>query len=352
MALAFAYRRFAQMTSAPKVSVCVPAYNGQRWLHDCLASVLAQTETDFELLVVDDGSSDATFAIAQEFAVGDDRVRVLRNERNLGLVGNWNCCIENARGEWIKFVFQDDLLDSHCLHELLSLAERTKREVVFCSREFLFEEGIAADIVAHYQALPTLKSVFGNRFELDGPAVVEAYFVAARGWCNYFGEPTCALIHRRVFERFGRFNADLIQFCDVEYWLRVCSQLGMAWLPESRASFRVHGASTSQQNAQRKSFRSSTLDRLVLLHQFAYAAEYKALRKAAAALLEPVNFQRKLAKDAFWAGNHARAAGTDAGIMDDWNNLARRYPHLQHSIWQLPMQARAWLNRHLLWRLS
>ncbi len=79
------------------VSVLVPAYNGATFVGQCLTSIQAQSHQDIEVLVVDDGSTDDTLAIAREFARQDPRVRVEVNAHNLGLVGNWARCIELAR---------------------------------------------------------------------------------------------------------------------------------------------------------------------------------------------------------------------------------------------------------------
>ena len=108
--------------NGPLVSVCVPTYNGEPFLQAALDSASAQTFGDLEILVVDDGSSDGTPALVERHAADDPRVRLLRNERNLGLVGNWNRCLEAARGTWIKFLFQDDLLEPACVERMLALA--------------------------------------------------------------------------------------------------------------------------------------------------------------------------------------------------------------------------------------
>ena len=92
----------------PVVSVCIPTYNGAAYLSQCLDSVMQQTCQSMEILVVDDGSSDDSGAIAQRYEGVDRRVRVIANKEHLGLVENWNRCVDLANGEWIKFVFQDD----------------------------------------------------------------------------------------------------------------------------------------------------------------------------------------------------------------------------------------------------
>ena len=105
--------------ASPRVSVCIPTYNGALYLQECMESILGQTFVGIEILAVDDRSSDKTRAILDSFAKRDARVRILSNARNLGLVGNWNRCIELAQGEWIKFVFQDDWIAPECLERML-----------------------------------------------------------------------------------------------------------------------------------------------------------------------------------------------------------------------------------------
>src|SRR2546423_14323182 len=107
---------------AVTISICVPTYNGARYLKPCLDSALAQTFADFELLVVDDGSTDSTPDLARQYVGGDPRISIRRNERNLGLVANWNRCVDLAGGERGKFRLQDDLMEPSCPGRLLAPA--------------------------------------------------------------------------------------------------------------------------------------------------------------------------------------------------------------------------------------
>src|SRR5437763_750789 len=91
--------------TTPLVTVCIPTFNGALHLRECLSSVCLQTYGNTEILVVDDCSSDATAEIVLEFAKRDTRVRFMRNQETLGLMGNWQRCIEIAQGEFIKFAF-------------------------------------------------------------------------------------------------------------------------------------------------------------------------------------------------------------------------------------------------------
>ena len=90
------------------------AYNRADYIAASIESVLAQTFTDFELIVVDDHSSDATTAVVQRY-LGDPRVRLVVNERNLGDYPNRNHAATFARGEFMKYHDSDDLLYRHCL---------------------------------------------------------------------------------------------------------------------------------------------------------------------------------------------------------------------------------------------
>lgn len=93
----------------PVISVIVPVYNAERWLRRCVDSILGQTFTDFELLLIDDGSKDGSGAICDEYAARDSRIRVF-HKPNGGVSSARNLGLGNARGEWITFVDADDYL--------------------------------------------------------------------------------------------------------------------------------------------------------------------------------------------------------------------------------------------------
>ena len=97
--------------SNPKISVIVPVYNAEKYLQRCVDSILAQTFTDFELLLIDDGSKDKSGEICDEYAKKDNRVKVFHKE-NGGVSSARNLGLDNAQGEWIAFIDGDDMLDS------------------------------------------------------------------------------------------------------------------------------------------------------------------------------------------------------------------------------------------------
>lgn len=127
-----------------KVSVIVPCYNAQRYLAPCLDAVLAQSVADFEVLLIDDGSTDGTAAIAARYAMRDARVRVFR-QSNAGVSAARNLGLSHARGEWVTFVDSDDLLTPDALAVMLAAAGKGV-DMVVCAHE-TFDENGAREIV-------------------------------------------------------------------------------------------------------------------------------------------------------------------------------------------------------------
>jgi glycosyltransferase involved in cell wall biosynthesis len=95
---------------SPLVSICIPAFNAEATIVSCLQAVLAQDVGDSEILLVDNCSTDRTVELALETAGARDGFCVIRNKTNVGRIGNWNRCLEEARGKYIKFAFTNDAL--------------------------------------------------------------------------------------------------------------------------------------------------------------------------------------------------------------------------------------------------
>lgn len=115
----------------PKISVIVPAYNAADRLPICLDSLLAQTEPDFEIIIIDDGSADRTAAVANVYATRDRRVRCLR-QPNAGVSAARNRGLNSARGMFIAFADADDYVEPDWLSSMLRAAIQYEADVVFC----------------------------------------------------------------------------------------------------------------------------------------------------------------------------------------------------------------------------
>ena len=117
---------------SPEISVIVPAYNAEKYLADCLESVIRQSMTCWELIIADDGSSDRTGEIADGYASKDSRIKVIHTARQ-GVSAARNACIDAAEGRYLAFVDADDILEPDYLKELFDKAEESGADIVQCS---------------------------------------------------------------------------------------------------------------------------------------------------------------------------------------------------------------------------
>jgi glycosyltransferase involved in cell wall biosynthesis len=123
--------RFSNPNSSPTVSLGLPVYNGQQFLRDALDSVLAQTFDDFELIILDNASTDNTEIICREYAARDRRIRYYRRDRNIGAARNFNQCVHLANGRYFKWVAHDDICAPTFLQECTDVLDRDE-SIVLC----------------------------------------------------------------------------------------------------------------------------------------------------------------------------------------------------------------------------
>lgn len=130
------------MKNSPAISVIVPVYNAEKFLPACLESILAQTFTDFELLVVEDCSTDSSATVAENFLERfNGRMKIISLSHNTGNPSiPRNVGLENSRGEYIFFVDNDDLLIQNALETFYNLAENFRADVVYTERAYICDE--------------------------------------------------------------------------------------------------------------------------------------------------------------------------------------------------------------------
>lgn len=114
-----------------RLSIIIPVYNNENYLRPALQSVLAQTYPDFEVLVIDDGSTDGSLAICREFAQKDKRLRVIQKE-NGGVSSARNRGLEEAAGQYIAFVDGDDCIDPEMYTTMITILQDTGADLVDC----------------------------------------------------------------------------------------------------------------------------------------------------------------------------------------------------------------------------
>ena len=220
----------------PAVSVIISAYNGERYIRQALERALAQTFGDFEVLVIDDGSIDASAAIAQEFAARDPRVECIR-QANMGLVGARNTAIRHARGRYFALFDCDDLwMPEHLQRAVAALEADPHLVLAYVDVRFVDEDG------------RLIRSFLGEG-EQDVPPADP--FAAILLQHEHVPCPT-AVLRRSAVERVGGFDDRYNNLgCeDRDMWLRLARVGKVRRIRHHGADYRVHGASMSR-NAER-----------------------------------------------------------------------------------------------------
>jgi glycosyltransferase involved in cell wall biosynthesis len=213
----------------PILSVLVTVYNREPFLEATLRSILNSTFEDFEVIVVDDDSTDDSLPIAKLIAEKDDRVRVYSNEVNLGDYGNRAKAASLASGKYIKYVDSDDLIYPHGLAIMVESMEAYPD---------------AALALSH--SMPEDSSPYP--WSLTPEQAYRKHFLG-RG-CLSCG-PTAAIIKKEAFDTAGGFNKTWGVLADIDLWLRIAARWNIVLLPPGLVWWRRHeNQEFSKENAE------------------------------------------------------------------------------------------------------
>lgn len=206
------------------VSVIIPAHNAAAWISESLDSVLRQTYVHWEIIVVDDGSTDNTGKIVESYCARDDRIRLLTQTINRGPATARNIGMLAARGDYLAFLDADDLwLTTKLEKQVASL--QTKRDVGACYTWF-------ETVNDHRQVIQQWKDL--RRTFWHNP--VDA-FALARG--NYVcGSASSVMIRRTLIETVGLFDESMRGSEDLDYWYRIALHTSFCLVPEALVQIR------------------------------------------------------------------------------------------------------------------
>jgi glycosyltransferase involved in cell wall biosynthesis len=222
----------------PSVSVCLPVYNGERFLAETIRSVLDQTYRDFELVVLDNASTDRSGAVARSF--GDPRIRIERNRETLPQADNWNRIVELARGPLVKVVCADDLLHPRCLELQVGPMDSDPGLAVVAARRHMIDE--QSRVLVPRRGLNGLVGVRTG---------VEVARRVVRSGANPIGESNNVLFRRDDFFTVGGWKTDRPNIMDLDLWLRLLQLGDFLGLPETLAAFRIVRGSISSNSDQK-----------------------------------------------------------------------------------------------------
>jgi glycosyltransferase involved in cell wall biosynthesis len=212
----------------PKVTIIIPTYNYAHYLPETIQSALNQTFKDFNLVIVDNGSTDNTAEVVKPF-LGDTRVSYHRNERNLGLVPNWNLSMKYATGEYVKFLCADDRLHEKMLEKYVPIMDSDHGiSLITCDKQ-------AFGAKDHETITPFTHKQPGSRSVLQQ---------LENNYC-WIGEPTSVMFRRRDLS-VGEFSPHFQQYVDWEYWIRLLAVGDCYIVPEKLAFVRFHPGTNSK----------------------------------------------------------------------------------------------------------
>ena len=217
----------ADLTRAPAVTVLMPVFNGERYLREAVTSILGQSFRDFELLIVDDGSTDASAAIIEELKRNDSRVRS-RFQSNQGHVAALNAGLESVRGNYIARMDADDVARPGRLEAQVRFLENHPDIGVV---------GTAATLI-----------------DGDGRESGVVRFPSSHGavrWALCFGSPIIhpsAMIRADVLRQAGGYDAEMRHAEDYDLWLRISRISRLANLEEPLLLLRKHGGNVSERS--------------------------------------------------------------------------------------------------------
>ena len=218
----------------PLVSICIPAYHAEKYISEALSSVCNQNFSDWELIVVEDGSDDRTEKMVNEVADKVQQpVQFHRHAKNMGLPATRNSGIKKATGKYVALLDADDYWKSNHLESIISLIEKDKADIAH-SGSILFD------------------SESGKELSIRSPKPEqETEFLNSLYDHSYIIQPSSAVINRNVFERIKYFDTDFNICDDMEFWFRAArNDCRFIYSGQKTCYYRKHENALSSNSAE------------------------------------------------------------------------------------------------------
>ncbi|QFJ54993.1 glycosyltransferase family 2 protein [Pseudobutyrivibrio xylanivorans] len=205
----------------PRVSIVLPTYNGSKFIGDSIKSIIAQSFKDWELIIVNDSSTDETGKIIEIFANKDNRIHIVNNETNLKIPISLNKGFRIATGEYLTWTSDDNIYHIDALEKMYTFLENNKTEMMVCAKmKFISETG----------ALQGESRLYQNENMLVNNAV-----------------GACFLYRREILKEVGEYDKEMFLVEDYDYWLRVYFRYGsIGYINDVLYDYRMHSNSLSK----------------------------------------------------------------------------------------------------------
>jgi glycosyltransferase involved in cell wall biosynthesis len=232
-------------TKEPMISVIMPVFNGERFLREAIDSILAQTFSDFEFIIIDDGSKDRSLAIIQDYAAKDSRIQIVVNDVNIGIAKSLNKGIDIAQGKYIARMDADDI----------SLPERFQKQVEFM------------------EIHPEIGALGGNTQVIDTDGNFKKFINLPSSnplilWLMCFENPMChpsTLIRYELLHQVGGYR-DFRASEDYDLWQRMSEITRLANLDQTIVLYRLHGGNLSSLPNKSRSMERNDIRQRAITH--------------------------------------------------------------------------------------
>lgn len=226
------------MTESSLISIVLPVYNGEKYLEQALQSCLNQTYKNFELIIVDDASTDNSLSIAKKFENNDNRIKVLSNENNLSLPGSLNAGHKHAKGEFVTWTSDDNILKPDFLSSLYKSITKENCDVVFSNYDIIWADGI---LKRKHITGPLPHLIFGN--------IIGASF----------------LYRMKVFEKLIGYAENLFLVEDYHFFLRASLNFNFYHLDKNLYQYRLHQNSLTGKIQRNKKYKEKFENSLIVM---------------------------------------------------------------------------------------
>ena len=238
------------------ISICIPTYNGEKYLQEALDSVKKQTYKNIEVIISDDQSKDSTLLICEKFKEEIDFPVYIYSHKPAGIGANWDNAIKHSNGEFIKLLFQDDILKPNCVETMMDYLLKNNLEIVFSKREIIDDKGELSnsDFLIRFGDLQRGINLDVKQFYIFKKRDLKLLGSNKNNALqyNFLGEPVVTLFSKKLYNNIGNFESPLKQFLDLEYWLKVLKKYPIGIIPQKLIQFRVHQNQASAINSQNK----------------------------------------------------------------------------------------------------
>lgn len=223
------------MEKKPLVSVIIPCYNGEKFIGEAIESVVNQTYKNWELIVVDDGSTDNSEKIINQYFTADKRIQFIQHKKNKGIPSTRNTGIKISNGEYIAFLDQDDLWMKEKLELFIEEFSRydSKVGIIFSDFKIVFADNI---ISKKYKKV--------NYYKIQ--KLSKRDFIKKLFMGNFIKSASQVVLRKECFNKLGLLDEKLHGGDDYDFWLRAAGEFNFKYLDIPLTEYRFHKENTSK----------------------------------------------------------------------------------------------------------